>query len=1574
MVHNRHESYPRQKPSLRHALTHRLFRGISLSTRANESESSDEVRGPLGLNLLHEPSEPLIDFIFVHGLRGGSRKTWSKSADPAHFWPKQWLPAEPKLKNVRISSYGYNSDWGGKHGSAATVHDFGQALLGDIHNTLYFSKDAPKTLLVLIGHSMGGVVIKKVVLLARQDPLYHHVAARIHSLFFLATPHRGADSAQLLRKMLKIAVPIGSKAYVDSLLPNSDSNQVINDAFRHAYSGIQLRTFFETVPTSFGLIVIKDSAILNLPGESVHLLNADHRNICKFDDPSDSNYCILRKAFISTVDSIESKWYTNKRVDYQQEMRLLSIYLGTSHSPEHGLANVLDSQMEGSGHWLLRNPNFLSWRSGLEAQRRLFWLTGDPATGKSTLAGHVARCLEQMNGACTSFFFRNHTAGRSTISDLLCSLAWQMASLNAEIRCGLLSMMDEDVAIDKNDERSLWRSLFLSRIFRVQLRQPLFWVIDSIDESTHSNSFFPLLAKIPAQYCLQVFVTSRPSLVLERVITYERIPLYTELITHSRSCEDIALYLKAHSHLFVCESVRARERLVERILEKSNGNFLWTTLVVRELVGSMSGRAQEILESVPEEINDLYARIFQKLMVSPKETKIVATILRWISCVSRPLTVEELREALRLEVGVVLPQLEKTVSSICGNLVHVDMQMRVCLAHQTVAEYLYQEICPSEIVIDRNEAHMRISRLCLDYMQGDELKVPRHQRGSAHTKQRNRSAFVDYAINHFSYHVARASSSRDSLLMDVYNFCRSTSLVWLELVVTSQDLSSLIITAKSLRLYLERRMKYQAPISQQTSYISNWTNDLVHLVAQYGRAMIASPSMISHLIPPVCPKKSSIYQAFYDPSPLGFRLVGLSQEYWDERLCCLEFSGVRVLSVSSMDHKYALGLSNGFLNIYNESSFQEQLRFDHGEPVRKLAFGSTSLYIASAGRKRISLWNIFTNLQTWTADLEAMPMAVELIENDTVVRAATRANNLRLWTLESGKELGTSQFSDINEDDQSKYHHDHPPICVRFASNLNLLGVAYHRRPISFWDLEESSFVGQYHKSGTVSDPEPLVQDFIFNPNPDVCLGSVAYDADVVIFDHFSQRTIAESTIQACSLAASLDGNVLATGSGDGVIRIFDFKTLKPLYQINSSDHFVHTMSFNSSSSRLLDLRGSRFTVWEPSILAYRCRAQDECSLGTDESLEGPEVVTNAITDENLNITAITASHDPEYLFCGRENGTTAVYSSNTGQEIHSTSGHNPGLEIISLQWVESCNILLTVDISGSYSAQRIVKEGRKFQHSILLQKSGPQVQQVILSPNAHRILVSRADSYELWDIEGALLSKGLYAVQAHRLWAQHPTDSEKTLLMIDQGIKIYEWSNLQQCSEILRMHLYDTSTTTPPFLRAEATASGQSLGIYQAADTWRGLAPSMKLFPTQSITSGADIVEPVASLEDIAKDIKHVLGTHKSLLIFLSQQGWLCSINIDETSPENSYTRHFFIPLQWHSITDHLAMCVTKKGCIVLAVRSEVAVFHNGLTFGERVGCKGTMVSTRALMRPVMKRETSGPAQSSAPVFVEVD
>ena len=107
-------------------------RGAAPDTKEHDQSLFRDIKGPLGLNILHDPHEPVIDFIFVHGLGGGSRKTWSLSEDPQHFWPKEWLPQNVEFSSVRIHSFGYTADWDEWKRSTLNILDFARSLLGDI--------------------------------------------------------------------------------------------------------------------------------------------------------------------------------------------------------------------------------------------------------------------------------------------------------------------------------------------------------------------------------------------------------------------------------------------------------------------------------------------------------------------------------------------------------------------------------------------------------------------------------------------------------------------------------------------------------------------------------------------------------------------------------------------------------------------------------------------------------------------------------------------------------------------------------------------------------------------------------------------------------------------------------------------------------------------------------------------------------------------------------------------------------------------------------------------------------------------------------------------------------------------------------------------------------------------------------------------------------------------------------------------------------------------------------------------------------------------------------------------------
>lgn len=114
-------------------LSGRSFLSRTFTKRDAGGHSSENSKGPFGLNLLFDPDDPAIaDLVFVHGLGGGSKSTWTKSNDPSLYWPKEWLPQDPCFQDFRIHSFGYNSNWGDE--SILNVHDFAKALLASIQD------------------------------------------------------------------------------------------------------------------------------------------------------------------------------------------------------------------------------------------------------------------------------------------------------------------------------------------------------------------------------------------------------------------------------------------------------------------------------------------------------------------------------------------------------------------------------------------------------------------------------------------------------------------------------------------------------------------------------------------------------------------------------------------------------------------------------------------------------------------------------------------------------------------------------------------------------------------------------------------------------------------------------------------------------------------------------------------------------------------------------------------------------------------------------------------------------------------------------------------------------------------------------------------------------------------------------------------------------------------------------------------------------------------------------------------------------------------------------------------------
>jgi hypothetical protein len=147
-------------------------------------------------------------------------------------------------------------------------------------------------------------------MLAREESEDHdlkQLANRIHTLYFLATPHGGSSFSKIFANM--ISVSYGQKSFIAELGRKSESIALINDSFRKCAEDLQLWSFYETKPSNLfvtqAIIVDKNSATLGFSNEEPYPLNADHRGICQFHNQTDPNYQTLLNAFCATIDRIQ---------------------------------------------------------------------------------------------------------------------------------------------------------------------------------------------------------------------------------------------------------------------------------------------------------------------------------------------------------------------------------------------------------------------------------------------------------------------------------------------------------------------------------------------------------------------------------------------------------------------------------------------------------------------------------------------------------------------------------------------------------------------------------------------------------------------------------------------------------------------------------------------------------------------------------------------------------------------------------------------------------------------------------------------------------------------------------------------------------------------------------------------------------------------------------------------------------------------------------------------------------------------------------------------------------------------
>ncbi|KAJ3876592.1 Alpha/Beta hydrolase protein [Lentinula edodes] len=258
-----------------------------------------------GYTVLSEGTQ--VDIVALHGLNGHAFRSWeyydSKTRE-RFMWLRDCLPEQ--IPAARVITYGYNANVYSDV-SMGRMRTFAETFLERLR---YIRERNPARPLIIIAHSMGGLIIKQALIIAhnRADKRYNSIINSVSGIVFLGTPHQGGNGVDTARFVANFVRAFNIDVRVDlikSLDPKSMVLFDLTDDFRQLVSskGIEIASLFETKKTKIGIfsqvwIVEERSATLGVIRERKTAINTNHSNLCKFRNSTDSS-------LISTLQALK---------------------------------------------------------------------------------------------------------------------------------------------------------------------------------------------------------------------------------------------------------------------------------------------------------------------------------------------------------------------------------------------------------------------------------------------------------------------------------------------------------------------------------------------------------------------------------------------------------------------------------------------------------------------------------------------------------------------------------------------------------------------------------------------------------------------------------------------------------------------------------------------------------------------------------------------------------------------------------------------------------------------------------------------------------------------------------------------------------------------------------------------------------------------------------------------------------------------------------------------------------------------------------------------------------------------
>lgn len=253
-----------------------------------------------------------------------------------------------------------------------------------------------------------------------------------------------------------------------------------------------------------------------------------------------------------------------------------------------------------------------SWLKG-GSDSRVFAIIGQAGSGKTAF---VSQLCNKSKNISAIHFCRYNNDERANPKRAIMSLAYHLSTQIDEYRQQLLLLTDLDKLLDKSTSR-LFEYIFIEPLMKMRVpSDTVVIVIDALDEATKNmkNDLINLIVsdfhKTP--HWLRMVITSRP----EQDITRRLKHLNPVVIVNdsTENMDDVRGYLQLNLNPFMSNySHKVQCGTIEKVLAKSEGNFLYAVEIVKAVEGGIFDLSD--VDSFPVGLTNIYLNYFERMFL-----------------------------------------------------------------------------------------------------------------------------------------------------------------------------------------------------------------------------------------------------------------------------------------------------------------------------------------------------------------------------------------------------------------------------------------------------------------------------------------------------------------------------------------------------------------------------------------------------------------------------------------------------------------------------------------------------------------------------------------------------------------------------------------------------------------------------------------------------------------------------------------------------------------------------------------------------------------------------------------------